>query len=128
MVPKAVDCVGGIQQFWRKLLQLQLFGSGYLLGGGSFLNTQKYKILAYCGFVSAVILVQIGSAYKLMRQITSNEVNADKLSLLTVCIITIQDFYLTMMHMYFLMTANVIMGEPSSITSTLSCPSSCWCS
>lgn len=42
-----------------------------------------------------------------MRQIASNEVIPDKLSLLTICIATIQDFYLTMMHLYFLMTDSV---------------------
>ena len=64
-------------------------------------------MLAYCGFVSAVILIQLGCAYALMRQLANNEVIADKIALLTVCIITIQDFYLTMMHMYCLMTERV---------------------
>ena len=69
--------------------------------------TQKYKILGYCGFVTLILLIQITCAFKLMNQLTSNEISADKLSLLTISIITIQDFYLTMMHMYFLMTENV---------------------
>ena len=82
---------------------------------------QRYTILGYCGFVSLIILIQIASTYKLLRQITSNVVQADKMSLLTVCMITIQDFYLTMMHLYFLMTENVPFVSPSSITNTSFC-------
>jgi hypothetical protein len=66
-------------------------------------NPQKLTAILYCLFVSVVILGQIYSAYKLIKAYASGQVEASKISLMTVAICNIQDFFLTMMHLYFLM-------------------------
>jgi hypothetical protein len=63
---------------------------------------QKLSAILYCLFVSVVILGQIFSAYKVIKDYTNGQVEANKLSLATVAFCNIQDFFLTMMHLYFL--------------------------
>ena len=85
--------------------------------------------ILYCLFVSVVILGQIFSAYKLIKAYTNGQVEANKLSLMTVAFCNIQDFFLTMMHLYFLMAQEVnICYIRSSTTSTSYSPYSCWSS
>lgn len=59
-------------------------------------------------YVSAAVLIQIICAYLLVKKIDNNNPSlVNKMSLTTVAVCNIEDFYLTMIHIEYIMTSGV---------------------
>lgn len=63
--------------------------------------------MGYSLYVSAVVLIQIVSVYILLKKIDTNPGVVNKMSLTTIAMCNIEDFYLTMIHIEFIMTSGV---------------------
>lgn len=54
--------------------------------------------MGYSLYVSAAIIIQIASLYLLLKKIDTNPGVVNKISLTTIAMCNIEDFYLTMVH------------------------------
>ena len=81
--------------------------------------------MAYSLYVSAVIGLQVWSAYMLLRVMEGpNLAFAGRLSLLTLSLCNIEDFSSTMEHIQYIMGSEVTLTTLRAATSTSSCPPS----
>ena len=71
-------------------------------------NHEGVSTFGYCFYVSLVVAIQVVSLLVLLKRIEGVAPNvANKLSLTTVAVCNIEDFYLTMMHIEYIMTSAV---------------------
>lgn len=64
--------------------------------------------MLYCLYMTVVICIQISCAYLLLKKIdTTNPNIVNKISLSTMAMCNIEDFYLTMVNIEYIMTSRV---------------------
>ena len=71
-----------------------------------FYNDRLASILYSC-FVSIVTLIQLAFTYRMIKNHNSGRILVQKISLTTITVCTIQDFYLAMTHVYFVILKDV---------------------
>lgn len=85
-------------------------GASFSFSASVGYNDERVGVLVYCLITSAVVGLQILSAHFLLKRAeTSNPNLISKLSLTTVAICNIEDFYLTMVHVEYIMASGVLL-------------------
>lgn len=89
-------------------LELHFEGHNFNLKADMTYNHEGLSTFGYCFYVSFVVALQVVSLLMLLKRIEGVAPNvANKLSLTTVAVCNIEDFYLTMMHIEYIMTSAV---------------------
>ena len=61
----------------------------------------RISSIFYSSFISGLALLQLCFTYRVIKNHTSGRIISHKISLATITMMTIQDFYLVMTHVYF---------------------------